>query len=267
MSEGQLLANAELADVVDETNITDLPDTELPAHLKELYEHTCRKENLSEAAKIGLRSLLIKHGSVFARSDDDLCRTTLVTHEIDTGDAAPIRQPPRRVPIALQPELETEVKRMLEANVIELGSSPWSSPVVLVRKKDGSIRFCVDYRKLNAITRFDAFPLPRIDETLESLGGARFFSTLDLLSGYWQVGLTEQARLKSAFTTRSGLFLWNVMPFGLCNAPSTFERLMEFVLQGLQWQTCLVYLDDVVVFARTEKEMLVRLDEVFTRLV
>ena len=156
---------------------------------------------------------------------------------------------------------------MVEANVIEPGSSPWSSPVVLVRKKDGSIRFCVDYRKLNAITRFDAFPLPRIDETLESLGGARFFSTLDLLSGYWQVGLTEQARLKSAFTTRSGLFLWNVMPFGLCNAPSTFERLMESVLQGLQWQTCLVYLDDVVVFARTEKEMLARLDEVFTRLV
>lgn len=107
---------------------------------------------------------------------------------------------------------------MLEARVIEPGSSPWALPVVLVRKKDGSISFCNDYRKLNAVTRFDAFPLPRIDETLESLTGARFFPTLNFLSDYWQVGLTEQVRLKSIFTTCSGLFLWSMMPFGLCNA-------------------------------------------------
>ena len=120
---------------------------------------------------------------------------------------------------------------MLHKGVIEQGQSPWASPVVLVRKKDGSLRFCVDYRRINAVTEFDAYPLPRIDETLEALSGARFFTTLDLISGYWQVGLTPEARLKSAFCVRSGLYLWNVMPFGLCNAPGTFERLMETVLQ------------------------------------
>ena len=207
MSEGRLLANAESAKFVEEIDLTDAtPDTELPEYQKELYEDTCQKENLSETARIGLRALLTKHSSLFAKNDDDLGRTTLVTHDIDTGEAAPIRQPPRHVPFALQRKLETEVKRMLDAKVIEPGSSPWASPVVLIRKKDGPIHFCVDYRNLNAVMRFDAFPLPRIDKTLESLSGARYFSTLDLLSGYWQVGLTEQARLKSAFTIRSGLF-------------------------------------------------------------
>ena len=140
-------------------------------------------------------------------------------------------------------------------------------PVVLVRKKDDSLRFCVDYRKLNNVTRFDAYPLPRVDETLEALGGSKFFTTLDLLSGYWQVGLTPEARLKSAFCVRSSLYLWNVMPFGLCNAPSTFERLMETVLLGLQWKTCLVYLDDIVIFAKNEEEHLQRMEEVFQRLI
>ena len=122
---------------------------------------------------------------------------------------------------------------MLEKGVIESGTSPWSSSVVLIRKKDRTIHFCVDYRQLNAVTQFDAYPFLRIDETLEALGGAKFLSTLDLLSGYWQVGLTGDARLKSAFTIHGGLYLWNVMPFGSSNAPRTFERLMETVLQGL----------------------------------
>ena len=125
----------------------------------------------------------------------------------------------------------------------------------------------VDYRRLNSVTKFDAYPLPRIDETLEALGGARFFSTLELISDYWQVGLTPEARFKSAFCVfRGGLFLRNVMPFGLCNAPSTFERLMETVFSGLQWKSCLVYLDDVVIFGRDEQELLDKLDEVFSRL-
>ena len=124
---------------------------------------------------------------------------------------------------------------MLEKGVAEPGQSPWASPVVQVRKKYGSIRFCVDYHRLNAVTQFDAYPLPRINETFEALRGSRHFTTLDLLSGYWQVGLTESAQMQSVFTVRGCLYLWNVMPLKLCNTPSTFERLMESLLKSLQW--------------------------------
>jgi hypothetical protein len=156
------------------------------------------------------KQFLLQHRMVFAADDADLGRTNVVQHDIDTGNTHPIRQPHRRLLMAQQEVCDREIKSMLDKGVIERGQSPWASPVVLVKKKDGSVRFCVDYRKLNAVTTFDAYPLPRIDETLESLGGAKWFTTLDLLSGYWQVGLTPEAKLKSAFCVRSGLYLWNV---------------------------------------------------------
>jgi hypothetical protein len=266
LSEGELIATATAGEVVETCgNRPEEPrGGEIPEHLRQLWQQTIETEKLPDQAAEGLSRLLCRHSRLFATEDMDLGRTSVVVHDVDTGDAAPIRQPPRRPPIALQPQMDAEINKMLEAGVIEPGQSPWSSPVVLARKKDGSIRFCVDYRKLNAVTRFDAYPLPRMDETFEALCGAKFFSTLDLISGYWQVGMTEQARLKTAFTTRNGLYLWKVMPFGLCNAPSTFERLMEAVLAGLQWHTCLVYLDDIVVFASTHEQMLTRLNDVFT---
>jgi hypothetical protein len=261
----QVLAEAQEVQVVETTPVQE-ESHELPEHLVVLWRTACERGELNESVAQQLKLLLIRYSKLFATNDNDLGRTTLVQHDIETGDCPPIRQPPRRIPGGQLKEFEQELDRMLAAGVIEPGQSPWASPVVLVRKKDGSVRFCVDYRRLNAATTFDAYPIPRIDETLEALGGTRYFSTLDLLSGYWQVGLTEKARQKAAFTTRNGLFLWNVMPFGLCNAPATFERLMETVLRGLQWKECLVYLDDVVVFARNEQEMLARLDAVFARL-
>ncbi len=269
LKKGDVIAGLEAADELliqqsEETNFS-VP-SEIPTHLQELYSKTVEEGQLNNKTADDLKQLLIKHSHVFARDDNDLGFTHIVEHDINTGDSPAIRQPPRRIPMSQQEDCDKEIQSMLKKGIIEPGTSPWSSPIVLVRKKDGSLRFCVDYRRLNSVTKFDAYPLPRIDETLDALGGAQWFTTLDLISGYWQVGLTPEARMKSAFCVRSGLYLWRVMPFGLCNAPGTFERLMETILQGLQWSTCLVYLDDIVIFGRTEAELLFRMDEVFTRL-
>ena len=155
---------------------------------------------------------------------------------------------------------------MLEQDIIRPSSSPWSSPVVLVKKKDGSLRFCVDYRKLNDVTIKDSYALPRIDDCLDSLSGSRFFSALDLASGYWQISLAEEDKCKSAFSTHDGLFSFEVMPFGLTSAPATFQRVMQDTLRGLQWDICLVYLDDILIFSKDFDEHLERLGQVFDRL-
>ena len=121
-------------------------------------------------------------------------------------------------------------------------------------KKDGSTRFSVNYRKLNAVTHKDAYPLPRIDDTLQSLAGSKWFSNIDLLSGYWQVGIAEKDKEKTAFITHECLFEFNVMPFGLCNAPATFQRLMNLALSGMLWSECLVYLDNIIIFGHAFEE-------------
>ena len=154
------------------------------------------------------------------------------------------------------------MQEMLHRGQIDPSDSPWASPVVLVTKKDGSTRFCVDYRRLNALTTKDAYPLQRIDDSLRLLGNQQWFSTMDLASGYWQVAMSPDAKRKAAFVTNEGLFQFRVMPFGLCNAPATFERLMDRVLCGMRWSWCLVYLDDVISFVGTVREALVRLEEV-----
>lgn len=145
---------------------------------------------------------------------------------------------------------------MIEKNVISPSKSPWASPIVLVQKKDGSTRFCVDYWKVNEVTRKDAYHIPRIDETLDTLAGATLFSTLDFRSGYWQVEVNPKDPEKTAFCMPEGLFEFNMMPFGLCNAPVTFQQLMESVLAGLHWRNCLVYIDDIIVIGKSFDEHL-----------
>ena len=153
------------------------------------------------------------------------------------------------------------MESMLSQDVIVHSASPWASPVVLIRKKDGGMRFCVDYRKLNHITKLDEFPLPRIDETLDLLAGAKYFTTLDLASGYWQVPMEVASQEKTAFITHCGLYEFKKMPFGLVNAPATFQRLMELVLAGLARN-----LDDVLVFGKTLEEHIQNLTSVLTRI-
>ncbi|GFV02365.1 retrovirus-related Pol polyprotein from transposon 297 [Trichonephila clavipes] len=202
----------------------------------------------------------------FSRNSSDIGHTTVTQHRIDTADHPPIKQHPRRLPFAKQEEVGTLLREMQENDIIEPSSSPWASPIVLVRKKDGSTRFCVDYRKLNDVTKKDSYPLPRIDDTLDTLSGHKWFSTLDLKSGYWQVEIHPEDREKTAFTSGQGLWQFKVMPFGLCNAPATFERLMETMLKGLTFEACLIYLDDVIIGGRTFEEHLQNIRKVLSKL-
>ncbi|UYV82442.1 K02A2.6-like, partial [Cordylochernes scorpioides] len=236
----------------------------VPDHLQQVWEET--KKELQPGQQRELATLLATYNNIFAKSSEDYGRTDLTKHRINTDESNPIKQAPHRIPLARRQEAETLVKEMLDQNIIEPSSSPWVSPVVLVKKKDGSTRFCVDYRKLNDVTKKDSYPFPRIDATLDTLAGSQWFSTLDLKSGYWQVEMHPDDKEKTAFTTGSGLWQFNVMPFGLCNAPATFERLMEAVLQGLATETCMVYLDDIVVLGKNFEEHLSNIEKVFKRL-
>ncbi len=212
------------------------------------------------------RSLLSSWESIFAQHDNDLGHVTVVKHQIPLTDSTPIRQRHRRIPPAQYEEVRKHLKDMMAAGAIRESHSPYASPIVLVRKKDGSLRLCVDYRQLNSKTVRDNFPLPRIDETLDALYGAQWFSSMDLKSGYWQIEIEEADKPKTAFTTPLGFYECNRMPFGLSNAPATFQRLMEQCLGDLNLTQCLVYLDDIIVFSSTFEEHLERLAAVFQRL-
>ena len=225
-----------------------------------------KNNTLSSTQSEQLFALLMSYGDIFVENADDVGHTKYTQHRIETGTNQPIRQTPRRIPVAHRKRAHTLLQDMLHKGTIQPSKSPWSSPIVLVQKKDGSMRFCVDYRKLNAVTRKDAYPLPRVDDTLDTLAGAHWFTTLDLISGYWQVEVREEDREKTAFSTPDGLFELNVMPFGLCNAPATFQRLMDAVLAGVPWNSCLVYLDDIIILGRTFEEHLCNLNHVFSQL-
>ena len=239
------------------------PSTQLPEVLETLLDQSGLQGKDHAKAK----QMLTQNQDVFSVGKFDLGRTGLTRHRIPLAKGAqPVKQRPYRHGPAQEAEIEKQVAELQQQGLISEGKGAWSSPVVLVQKKDGSWRFCVDYRKLNAVTSKDAYPLPRIDDSLDTLGHSRVFSPLDLTSGYCQVELDADAKEKAAFVTRSGLYEWEVLPFGLTSAPSTFERLMETVLRGLHWQTVLIYLDDIIVFAPDVDTHIQRLEEVFSRL-
>uniref|UniRef100_A0A096M9Z4 ribonuclease H n=1 Tax=Poecilia formosa TaxID=48698 RepID=A0A096M9Z4_POEFO len=191
-------------------------------------------------------------------------RTHLIEHDVDVGDAKPIKQRFYRVNLEKRKHLNAEVDYMLRTGIAEPSMSSWASPCILVPKPDNTLRFCSDFRKLNAVTKPDCSPLPRMDDCVDQVGSANFVSKFDLLKGYWQVPLTQRAREVSAFVTPTGLFSYTVMPFGLRNAPATFQRLMNRVVGDMTG--CAVYLDDVVVYSDTWEEHVERIRELFTRL-
>ncbi|KAL0204551.1 hypothetical protein M9458_002569, partial [Cirrhinus mrigala] len=213
-----------------------------------------------------LKDLLDKNADTFSQHPMDYSHTTTVQHLIPLVDPRPFRLPNSKIPPSQWQDVRRLLMEMETAGVICPSKRPYASPVVVVTKKDGSPRLCIDYRKLNSCSTRDAFPLPRIEEALEALGRAKYFSTLNLTSGYWQVEAAEQDKHKTAFSTPMGLFEANRMPFGSQNAPPTFQRLMTSCFGDLNFTHLLIYLDDIIIFSKSFNEHLESLQLAFDRL-
>jgi len=236
---------------------------------------TDRKEKLCSELQFGstcnskarddLRKIVRKYNDVFALNDNELGETCEVTHTIDTGTEPPVKSTARRLPYTLCRELEDEMDSLLQSGCIEPSVRPYSSPLVLVRKKNGGLRVCVDYRALNKDTVPDRYPLPRIDKLMDMVGRqhAKVLSSLDLMKGYHQVKMEESSKHKTAFISHQGLYQYRRMPFGLTNAPAIFQRLMGKLFSGREWDCVFVYLDYILIASQTVEEHLDHLQKVF----
>lgn len=223
-------------------------------------------DHLSQKQKNDLKSLLGKYRHCFAFEPHELGEADCVQHVIDTGDHPPICQKPFRVSYFERVEINKQIQGFLDQGIIVPSISPWASPVVLAKKKDGTLRFCVDYRRVNQISRADYYPLPRMDDIFDRLEGSKYFTSMDLLQGYHHVKIHPDSQEKTAFVVPDGKFEWKRLPFGLKTAPSTFQRMMDFVLRSLKWTIALVYLDDIITHSKTFEEHLVRIELVLQAL-
>ncbi|XP_052762346.1 uncharacterized protein LOC128204991 [Mya arenaria] len=237
--------------------------TKVPEHLSQLFENS--SNNLDEQQKNQLADLLCNYGEVFAINEFDLGSFSTIEHTIDTGDARPIKQRMRKTPACFVNEEEAHLKKMVDAGVIQESVSDWASAPVLIRKRDGSVRWCVDYRALNDVTVKDTFPLPLVDDCLDTLAGSVWFSKLDANCAYWQVKISEADRKKTAFLTKYGLFEHVRMGFGLTNAPATFSRVVNLILRGMNWKTVLAFLDDILVLGKSFEDHMHNLAETLER--
>ena len=224
-------------------------------------------ENWPEKLQHEAKEMLKRNAKVFSKDDMDMGRTNLVKHHIKLTDPVPFKEAYSRIPPQMYDKVKTHLQEMLDLGAIRPSDSPWASAIVLVRKKDGRLRFCIDLRKLNNRTVKDAYSLPRIESILDSLGGAQIFSTLYLKAGYWQVEMAEECKVYTAFTCGPlGFYECDTMPFGATNAPATFQRLMYDCSGELNMNWCMVYLDDIIIFSDTKEEHLKRLEAVFQKL-
>ncbi|KAL1264151.1 hypothetical protein QQF64_004506 [Cirrhinus molitorella] len=192
-------------------------------------------------------------------------RTDIIQHHIYLKDDKPIHQQPYRVPQKLLSTMKKELDEMLKLEVIEPSNSEWNNPIVLVPKKDGTIRFCLDFRKLNTVIKFDPYPMPRVDELIERLSTAQYLTTLDLYKGFWQIPLNEQSKELTAFKTPFGHFHFRVLPFGLHGAPSTFQRMIDHILRGTE-AFAAAYLDDIIIFSEPWEQHLQHVKEILSKI-
>lgn len=276
VSERTPVGTVHVADQVDSKGIVfDTSGEDIVVRCDRIEVRTARSTDIpvdltgvdcSEKEIRQLRDVFTDFSESFQMDDLDVGYAERVKHKVPLLDDVPVAQTFRRIPPTQLEEVRQHIQELLEKDIIQPSYSPYAAPIVLVRKKNGDLRMCVDYRKLNAKTRRDAYPLPRIDESLDALQGANFFSTLDLASGYQQVAMDKEDQHKTAFITPFGLYEFKRMPFGLCNAPSTFQRLMTSGMNDMLFRILLVYLDDILIFSRTFQEHLDRLKSVLGRL-
>ncbi len=239
-----------------------IPDI-LPEHLQTLYTKSSEGLTLPEQTK--LRQLLIDFSDVFACNELDLGCLKGVYHHIDTGTAPPVKERMRRTPLGFQEQEREHLQKLINAGVIEPSSSEWASAPVLVRKRDGAVRYCLDYRQLNLLTVKDRFPIPNSADCLDTLQGTKYFSCLDMAMGYYQIQIHPDSKKKTAFVTKFGEFQHIRLAFGLCNSPATFQRAIQLVLRGLLWEEVLAYLDDIIVLGKSVEDSLLNLQRVLER--
>ena len=206
------------------------------------------------------------YGDVFAQNDLDFGQASKVKHHINLKDETPFKQKSRPIHPNDYEAVRKHLQTLLDAGVIRESESPYSSPIVVVRKKSGDVRLCIDYRKLNTLTIRDAYALPNLEEAFSALAGSKWFSVMDLKSGYYQIEMEERDKAKTAFVCPLGFYEFNRMPQGITNAPSTFQRLMERCMGSLNLKEVLVFLDDIIVFSSTLEEHEARLLHVLQQL-
>ncbi|CAF4637904.1 unnamed protein product, partial [Rotaria sp. Silwood2] len=242
------------------TITSDNPPPQLLATVDKLLHHLTDPQHTQQ-----LRHILQQYLTIFDISTPTQANTP-IQHTINTGNNPPISSRPYPRTPQQRRELQAEIHKMLQTNQIRPSNSPWSSPVIIHKKKDGSVRFLVDYRKLNSVTKKDSFPQPTTEELLQRLGGHRFYTKLDLKSGYFQIPIHEADKEKTAFVTQDGLWEFNVLPQGIMNGPPTFQRIMHNLLGYGRWDYVMVYLDDILIFSRTFDEHKQHLNEILSLL-
>ena len=191
--------------------------------------------------KLRLAEVLVRHKKAFSIHGNDLGRTDIIKHRIYTSNAMPVRQPLRRHPPSQLDAIQQHVSDMLAQDLIRASDSPWASNIVLVKKKDGSLRCCIDYRQVNALSRKDAYPMPRIDMCLDAMSGSQSFSTFNLKNSFHQIEMELESADRTAFICKEGIFQFNTMLFGLSNSGATFQRAMDVILSGLSFDIFQAY--------------------------
>ena len=258
LKSGMIIGNLQRATI--EINAMESSKPERNRYTTMLKDST----HLSEQEKRELENVLLEYNDIMAAHEFDLGDVKIVEHAIITTSDRPITQRAYTAPPKIKDEIKRQVKQLIEEKIVRCSTSPWSSPIVPVKKKDGEIRMCIDYRALNAVTKRDTYPLPKPQEMFDQLGGCKYFTKLDANKGFYQIKIKDEDIEKTAFTTGEGLYEFEKMPFGLTNAPATFQRMMNQAL--IDTPHALVYMDDIIIKSKTFKQHIKDIKDVLQKL-